>query len=201
MVVSIWSRKAPFCCCVQPPFRVHISCLHLENQVSFSCDLGCVLAIVSPTLYCNDYGDELKITLPPICWALCVYWCLSAQSFACVCSLSQPGGVCKAEWCPIVCVCSSKSDGPSSIEVDWCSTLALRISFGAPTEEFVYEYLWIWLWASSGVQVYRKNSILKRNKKQVQVLSLQVSLQNFLDCYIWCMLMCGSVGCESLLRT
>ena len=51
---------------------------------------------------------------------------LVPKSFACVCSLSQPGGVCKAEWCPIVCVCASKSDGPSSIEADWCSTLTLR---------------------------------------------------------------------------
>ena len=48
-----------------------ILCTHFvspsQNQVSFSCDLGCVLVIVSPILYCNDYGDELKITLPPIC--------------------------------------------------------------------------------------------------------------------------------------
>ena len=40
-----------------------------------------------------------------------MYWCLSAQSFACVCSLSQPGGVCKAEWCPFVCVLSKSVCG------------------------------------------------------------------------------------------
>ena len=40
-----------------------------------------------------------------------MYWCLSAQFFACVCSLSQPGGVCKAEWCPFVCVLSKSVCG------------------------------------------------------------------------------------------
>ena len=56
-----------------------------------------------------------------------------------------------------MCVCSSKSDGPRSIEVYWCSNLALCISFGAPTKER--------LQASSSVQVQEKFSYLKGTKK------------------------------------
>ena len=132
-----------------------------------------------------------------------MYWCLSAQSFACVCSLSQPGGVCKAEWCPFVCVLSKSVCG----EEYRGKVYALLVSTPGASHVLLVPPLRTSSTSTFGFDFkhpqahrYRKNYISKRNKKQVQVLSLQVSLHNFWIA-ISCMLMCGSVGCESLLRT
>ena len=121
-------EKLPFASMGNPHFMYTIF-VSISKSGSFSCDLGCVLAIVSPTLYCNVLGDKFKRLLPQFA-EHCVCIGVSVPNLLCVCvaclsQVSQPGGVCKAEWCPIVCVCASKSDGPSSIEADWCSTLML----------------------------------------------------------------------------
>ena len=116
-----------------------------------------------------------------------MYWCLSAQSFACVCSLSQPGGVCKAEWCPFVCVLSKSVCG----EEYRGKVYALLVSTPGASHVLLVPPLRTSSTSTFGFDFehpqayrYRENYISKRNKKQVQVLSLQASLQSFLDCYL-----------------
>ena len=52
-------KKLPFAAVGSPHF-VYTFCVSISKSGSFSCDLGCVLAIVSPTLYCNVLGNKLR---------------------------------------------------------------------------------------------------------------------------------------------
>ena len=97
-----------------------------------------------------------------------MYWCLSAQSFACVCSLSQPGGVCKAEWCPFVCVLSKSVCG----EEYRGKVYALLVSTPGASHVLLVPPLRTSSTSTFGfdLSIFRrtgtwKNSILKRNKK------------------------------------
>ena len=97
-----------------------------------------------------------------------MYWCLSAQSFACVCSLSQPGGVCKAEWCPFVCVLSKSVCG----EEYRGKVYALLVSTPGASHVLLVPPLRTSSTSTFGFDFehpqahrYRKNYISKRNKK------------------------------------
>ena len=71
-----------------------ILCTHFvspsQNQVSFSCDLGCVLAIVLPILYFTVLGHELRRLLPQFTeHCVCIGASMPNLLRVCIACLSQ----------------------------------------------------------------------------------------------------------------